>query len=218
MSTSCVLLKITQVCCIRFHLGAGTSTVAGHKSFQKDPKKQEEKLRTIQTLYSMPPSFWRRLRRQSASNKRQHWAFGGGTKWRPRPLAYKVFKLLHLEHGFSNSTNRDSGFKIFKGTFPHPCPYLPMRGPICPMDTDHLQSSVLYFSQIFRFTLNIATITSICHSPGLAAFGSRQTGWIARLLMPAISGSSHIIRISSHRLFIRVSWDCTCHCTCELIL
>jgi len=24
MSTSCVLLKITQVCCIRFHLGAGT--------------------------------------------------------------------------------------------------------------------------------------------------------------------------------------------------
>ena len=41
MSTSCVLLKITQVFCIRFHLGAGTSTVTGHKSFQKDSEKQE---------------------------------------------------------------------------------------------------------------------------------------------------------------------------------
>ena len=72
--------------------------------------------------------------------------------------------------------------------------------PICLISTDHLQSSgritnkcqratgCCFIFHMFRFTLNVANIANICRT-GLAAFGSRQTRWIARLRMPAISGT-----------------------------
>lgn len=121
MSTSCVLLKITQVCCIRFHLGAGTSTVAGHKSFQKDSKKQEKNSGRFRHYIQWPHLF--------------------GEDWEDKVLATKdsiepsvvapsgdqglwPTKCSNFYTWSMDFQIPQTGFKIFKGTFPYAWPHL----------------------------------------------------------------------------------------------